>query len=152
MEELEPILSGRRLEQINHSLTIRKGTVRGLHYQNPPHSEVKMVTCLRGRVFDVAVDLRRNSPTFLRWYGVELRADEPITLWVPEGCAHGFQSLEDHCELIYFNTRRYCPEAERGLHPEDPRLGIRWPMPIVELSTRDARFPFLTEEFEGVAL
>lgn len=151
-DELQSLLSGRGIVQINHSLTAQRGTVRGMHFQHPPHAEMKLVTCLRGEVFDVAVDLRQGSPTFLHWHGERLSADNDRTLVIPEGFAHGFQTLTDHCELLYFHTARYQPSAEGGLNAQDLRLNIGWPEAVTEWSPRDAALPGLTETFSGVAL
>ena len=136
--------------QVNHTLTCRSGAVRGLHFQHPPHAEDKYVSCLRGAVFDVAVDLRQGSPTFLRWHGETLSAANGRSLLIPQGFAHGFQALEPDSELIYLHSRPYAPEAEGGLHVSDPRLAIAWPQPVSELSERDARHPLLTDAFNGV--
>ena len=148
-EELHSLAAGKPLAQINHTLTTSRGTVRGLHFQRPPHAEIKFVSCLRGEVFDVAVDLRHNSPTFLHWHAELLSADNHKTLVIPEGFAHGFQTLTDNCEMLYFHTAAYHPEAEGGLNAKDPRLAIHWPLPITELSPRDAAHPLLTDDFSG---
>lgn len=150
VDELRPLLSNRTIVQINHTLTEKRGTVRGLHYQSPPHAETKFVSCLRGEVFDVAVDVRRDSPTFLNWYGEILSADNHKALAIPEGFAHGFQTLTEGCEMLYFHTASYQPEAEGGLNVKDPRLAIQWPQVIAELSKRDAALPLLTDDFQGV--
>jgi dTDP-4-dehydrorhamnose 3,5-epimerase len=121
-----------------------------MHFQHPPHAETKLVSCLRGEVFDVAVDLRHNSPTFLRWHAERLSADNHKTLVIPEGFAHGFQTLTDDCEMLYFHTAAYQPGAEGGLNAQDPRLAIEWPLPVVGLSPRDAVYQFLGEDFSGV--
>ena len=138
--------------QINHTFTASRGTVRGIHFQYPPHTEIKFVSCLRGEVFDVAVDLRCNSPTFLCWHSEMLSADNHRTLVIPEGFAHGFQALSNDCEMLYLHTAAYQPDAEDGLNVRDPRLSIEWPLPIVELSQRDAGFPLLDETFAGVVI
>ena len=148
--ELAEFLGGRAIIQINHTLTAHQGTVRGLHFQHPPHAETKFVSCLRGEVFDVAVDLRRDSPSFLRWHGEILSADNHRTLMIPEGFAHGFQTLADDCEMLYFHTAAYHAAAEGGLHPEDPRLAIAWPQPVAGLSPRDAGHPMLDDSFLGI--
>jgi dTDP-4-dehydrorhamnose 3,5-epimerase len=140
------------IAQINQTLTRRRGTVRGLHYQRPPHAETKVVTCLHGEIFDVAVDVRRTSPTFLRWHAEILSPDNQRSLLIPEGFAHGFQALSDDCELLYLHTAAYAPGAEAALHVSDPRLGIRWPLPIAELSDRDRLHPLLDASFEGIVL
>lgn len=149
-EELAEIMPGRTIVQINHTLTVSRGTVRGMHFQYPPHAETKFVNCLSGEVFDVAVDLRRDSPTFLRWHGEILSADNHRTLVIPEGFAHGFQTLSENCEMLYFHSAAYHALAEGGLHPEDPRLGIMWPLPVIGLSPRDAGHPMLKESFAGM--
>lgn len=140
------------IAQINQTLTQKQGTVRGLHYQQPPNAEVKLVTCLHGAIWDVAVDFRAGSPTFLQWHAEELSAANHRALLIPEGFAHGFQTLCDDCELIYLHSRAYTPEAEAGLNPKDPMISIRWPLAITELSTRDAQHPMLNHQFKGVAL
>jgi len=137
--------------QINHTLTEAAGTVRGMHFQYPPAAEDKLVTCIRGAVFDVAVDLRAGSPTFLQWYGAVLSAENQRALMIPQGCAHGFQALEDGCELLYLHSRPYAPAAEAGLNPGDPRLAIAWPLPITVMSPRDAGHPLVDAGFTGVA-
>lgn len=138
------------IAQINHSHTARRGTVRGMHFQRAPHTEMKLVTCLRGEVLDVAVDLRRGSPTFLQWQAVHLSGDGNTALLLPEGFAHGFQTLGDDVELIYCHSQPYVPEADAGLRPDDPRLAISWPLQITELSARDAAHPLITADFEGL--
>jgi len=138
------------IAQINHTFTARKGAVRGLHFQQPPHAEDKFISCLRGEIFDVAVDLRRNSPTFLQWHAEVLSAGNTRSLLVPQGFAHGFQTLSDDCELIYLHSRPYAAAAEAALNLRDPRLAIDWPLPFADLSERDANHPFLTSEFTGI--
>jgi len=140
------------IAQINHTLTVRKGAVRGLHFQYPPHAETKIVSCVRGEIFDVAVDIRQGSPTFLHWHGEVLSAANSKSLLIPEAFAHGFQSLTEDCELLYFHTDAYQPDAEDGLNARDPRLNICWPESITELSSRDAAHPLVTEDFTGVAV
>jgi len=151
-DRLAPVIGARRLVQINHSRTSAVGTVRGMHFQYPPHAEIRFVRCLRGRVWDVAVDLRAGSPTFLCWHAEELAPDNSRMLVVPEGCAHGFQVLEPESELLYLHTARYAPEAEGGFACNDPRLGITWPLPVVGLSRRDAGFPPIAVDFSGIAV
>ncbi len=137
------------LSQINLTLTRRCGTVRGMHFQHAPYAEDKIVTCLRGRIFDVAVDLRRDSPTFLKWHAEILSPELNNSLLIPKGFAHGFQALTDDCELLYFHTAAYMPQAEAGLSPLDPALHIIWPLEIIDMSARDRSHPFLTDQFEG---
>jgi dTDP-4-dehydrorhamnose 3,5-epimerase len=149
-DELQTLVPGKTIAQINHTLTASRGAVRGMHFQHPPHAEVKLVSCLRGEVFDVAVDLRHNSPTFLRWHAELLSADNHKTLVIPEGFAHGFQTLTDDCEMLYFHTAAYQPGAEGALNAQDPRLAIHWPLPVSGLSPRDAAHPLLDDGFIGV--
>ena len=144
------LLGRREIMQVNRTLTHDCGTVRGMHYQLPPHAELKFVSCLHGSIFDVAVDLRRNSPTFLRWHGSILSAENGQSLLIPEDFAHGFQTLTGNCEMLYLHTKTYQPDHERGLHPEDPRVGIAWPQPVAGLSPRDVLHPWLTAAFEGI--
>ena len=149
--ELKEIMGARRIVQINHSRTRAAGAVRGMHYQRPPHAEMKLVRCLAGRVWDVAVDLRAGSPTFLRWHAEELSAGNTRMLVIPEGCAHGFQALEEDSTLLYLHTEFYAPEFEGGVRHDDPRLGIPWPLPPTDISERDRGHPQLTRDFAGIA-
>ncbi len=138
--------------QINHTFTAEAGTVRGMHYQQPPHAEMKLVHCLRGQVWDVAVDLRAGSPTFLQWHAEMLSAENHVALLIPEGFAHGFQALSPDVEMLYLHSAAYAPQADRGLHVLDPRLAIGWPLPVRGLSPRDAAHPMTDVRFEGVRL
>lgn len=140
------------IAQINHTLTRKKGAVRGLHFQHPPHAETKLVSCLKGEIWDVAVDLRRSSPTFLQWYGEILSASNRKSLLIPEGFAHGFQALTEDCELIYLHTATYHSEAEGALNVADPKLSITWPLPVGDLSDRDRNHPLIDQNFQGVVL
>lgn len=126
-----------KLVQCNISHNHRRGTVRGLHYQLPPAAETKLVRCTRGAMFDVIIDLRPNSPTFLQWLGVELSADKYIILYVPKGFAHGFQTLVDNTEVFYQMSEFYAPELAGGLRWDDPQLGIDWPLPVSVMSQKD---------------
>lgn len=135
--------------QMNHSVTIGIGSLRGLHFQLPPHAEDKLVSCTLGRAFDVAVDLRRGSPTFLRSAAVEI--DETTAFYIPKGCAHGFQALANEVHFVYLHSDYYAPEAEGGLRFDDPALAIRWPLPPGTVSDRDRGFALLTSDFEGFA-
>ncbi|CAG1021295.1 dTDP-4-dehydrorhamnose 3,5-epimerase [Methylococcales bacterium] len=150
--ELAPILGGRHIAQINYSRTSAVGAVRGLHFQHPPHAEMKLVRCLRGRVWDVALDLRAASPTFLRWHAEELTPGNTRMMVIPEGFAHGFQVLEPDSELLYLHTTCYEPAAEDGLLCSDSRLDIAWPLAIRDLSLRDANHSPLTIEFPGIVV
>ncbi|KOF52361.1 dTDP-4-dehydrorhamnose 3,5-epimerase [Achromobacter sp. DMS1] len=140
------------IEQVNHTYTARAGTVRGMHYQLPPHAEQKLVSCIRGEVWDVAVDLRAGSPTFLQWHAERLSARNGRALLIPQGFAHGFQALTDDAELVYCHSAPYVPQAEAGVHFGDARLGIAWPLPPVLVSERDLAHPPLGADFTGVAL
>ncbi|MDD2768285.1 MAG: dTDP-4-dehydrorhamnose 3,5-epimerase family protein [Methylococcus sp.] len=151
-EELEELLQGRSIVQINHTYTAKAGTVRGMHFQHQPHAEMKVVTCLRGEIFDVAVDLRQGSPTMLHWHAERLSADNHRSLLIPEGFAHGFQTLTDDCELIYLHTAAYQPQAQAGLNPLDERLAIAWPLPVADMSDRDRCHGMIGEDFAGIAL
>lgn len=136
--------------QMNHSFSAKKGTVRGMHFQWAPHKEIKLVRCIAGAVFDVIVDLRKNSPTFLQWFGTELSAENKRSLYIPEGFAHGFQCLADDCELLYHHSAFYQPGAEAGIRYDDPAIGIGWPLPVTVISERDSSHPLLDKEFKGV--
>ena len=151
MRELAPLLGGRAIAQVNHSKNAEVGTVRGMHFQRPPHTEMKFVRCVRGRIWDVALDLRAGSPTFLRWHAEELTEGGMNMLCIPEGCAHGVQALEPGAEFLYFNTAFYAPEAEGGIRFDDPACAIAWPLPVTRLSEKDAAIPLLQPGFEGLA-
>lgn len=127
--------------QCNLSFNVRRGTLRGLHYQAAPHADAKLVRCTRGAVFDVVVDLRPGSPTHLQWLGVELTGPSGRALLVPEGCAHGFQTLTPEAELFYMMGAAYRPELARGVRWDDPAFGIAWPLPSPHLNERDATYP-----------
>jgi dTDP-4-dehydrorhamnose 3,5-epimerase len=129
--------------QANMGASHRAGTLRGLHYQVAPHEEAKLVRCTRGSVFDVLVDLRPESPTFGRWYGAELTAENGRMLYVPPLCAHGYQTLEDGSEIYYMASAVYAPDAVRGLRFDDPTAAIRWPLPPAAMSDQDKRWPYL---------
>ncbi len=139
--------------QINHTVTLRRGAVRGLHYQRAPHAEAKLVSCLRGAVWDVALDLRRGSPTFLQHRALELSAGNGTALLIPPGFAHGFQALSEGVELMYLHSAAHAPGFEAGLHPQDPTLAVTWPLEVTQLSERDRSHPFIQPAvFEGVTL
>ena len=140
------------IAQINHTFTQQQGTVRGMHFQYEPHAECKLVSCLQGEIFDVAVDLRADSPTFLQWHGEILSAQNQRSLYIPKGFAHGFQTLTDDCELLYLHSAMYAPQAEGALNLKDPMLAIDWPLPISEISARDQAHAFIKPEFQGIIL
>ena len=138
--------------QINNSLTGKKGTLRGLHYQLPPAAEVKVVRCVRGALFDVIVDIRAGSPTFGKWFGAELSAENRTMMYVPRGFAHAFVTLTDDAEALYLVSAFYSPENERGVRFNDPAIGIEWPIEPVEISDKDRNWPDLDPEFHGFEL
>ena len=144
-EAFAAVRPGLRFVQVNHSVTALRGTVRGLHWQRRPQAEAKLIRCLRGSVFDVTVDLRPGSPTFGRWHGVELSAHNEREVFIPEGCAHGFQALSDDAQLLYQHTAPYAPDCEAGLRYDDPELAIAWPLPVARVSERDLCHPLLRE-------
>jgi dTDP-4-dehydrorhamnose 3,5-epimerase len=136
--------------QLNHSVTYGKGSLRGMHFQLAPFREVKMVKCIIGSVYDVIIDLRPSSPSFLKWFGAELSAENKKMMYIPEGFAHGFQCLAEHCELIYHHTEYYTPGAEGGIRYDDPLIGISWPLEITTISERDKSHPLLNQNFKGI--
>ena len=136
--------------QLNHSTTHKKGTIRGMHFQLHPFREIKMVKCVAGSIYDVIIDLRKGSATFLKWIGVELSADNKKMLYIPEGFAHGFQCLVDHCELIYHHSEFYQPASEGGIKYDDPMINIHWPLAATNMSQRDGSHPHLEKNFEGI--
>jgi dTDP-4-dehydrorhamnose 3,5-epimerase len=148
-QEWTDIRPGLHFVQVNLSTTMRLGTVRGMHLQVAPAEEAKLIRCVRGRVFDVAADLRRGSPTFLKWHAVELSADEPREMFIPEGFAHGFQALSNDVQLLYFHTAPWTRDRERAVRYDDPRLAISWPLPVSEVSDRDRGHPLLDGTFTG---
>lgn len=148
--EFQQISHQQEWVQMNHSVTYEKGTLRGMHFQLPPFREIKMVRCIAGVIFDVIVDIRKDSPTFLQWTGVELSADNKKMLYIPEGFAHGFQALTSNCELLYHHSAYYTPGAEGGLRYNDPAMKIEWPLPVTVLSARDANHPYVNEQFKGI--
>jgi dTDP-4-dehydrorhamnose 3,5-epimerase len=140
------------IAQINHTLTKIPGTVRGMHFQFPPRAEAKLVSCLRGAVWDVAVDIRLGSPTFLKWHAEELSEANQRALLIPPGFAHGFQALEPDSELFYLHSEPYDPEREGALNPCDPALAISWPREISSISEKDSKCAMLQPSFAGVTL
>jgi dTDP-4-dehydrorhamnose 3,5-epimerase len=127
--------------QLNTGFSHKAGTVRGLHYQQAPHAEAKFARCTRGAIFDVVVDLRAESPTRGRWFGIELSADDGAMVYVPEGCAHGYQALVDGAEMYYLTSARYAPAAASGVRFDDPAFGIAWPAPVSIVSDQDRNWP-----------
>lgn len=148
--ELASIRTGLHFTQINLSETRGRGTLRGMHYQTPPAAETKLIHCLRGRVFDVAVDIRAGSPTFLQWHAIELAEDSDNAVFIPEGFAHGFQTLTDAAQLLYMHTAPWTPGCEAGLRYDDPRLAIAWPLPPTTVSYRDRNYARIDDSYYGV--
>ncbi|HRD56454.1 MAG TPA: dTDP-4-dehydrorhamnose 3,5-epimerase [Ferruginibacter sp.] len=148
--EFEQVGLNTQWVQTNHSFTSTKGSIRGLHYQQPPYAEVKLVRCIAGSVFDVIVDCRKNSATYLQWVGVELSAGNKTMIYIPEGFAHGFQTLSADAELIYQHSQFYTPAAEAGILYNDANIGIQWPLPLTEISDRDRSFPTIHSNFKPI--
>ena len=149
--DLKIPIAKRKIVSINLTITRHKGMVRGLHYQQQPNAEMKMVRCLYGRVWDVIVDIREGSSTFLKWESVELSKEKNNMIIVPEGVAHGFQALENNSELLYLHTAAYAKEFEGGFRCDDPAIGIKWPLTITELSDRDKSHPLIDQKnFKGI--
>jgi dTDP-4-dehydrorhamnose 3,5-epimerase len=143
--ELQEINHTKAIVQINHSLNAKRGAIRGMHFQYGPKAEIKMVKCLAGSVFDVLVDLRKLSPTFGKWHGEKLSSDNMKLMYIPEGFAHGFQTLTENAQLLYLHTAFYTPEYEGGVRFDDPDLAIDWPLPPTMISERDRSLPPLSE-------
>jgi dTDP-4-dehydrorhamnose 3,5-epimerase len=149
-DEFRQIEHDKEWVQMNHSMTYKKGAVRGMHFQLAPYREIKMVRCIAGAVYDVIIDLRRGSESFLKWFGIELSAQNKKMIYIPEGFAHGFQCISDNCELIYHHTEFYKPGLEGGIMFKDPAIGIKWPLDVSLVSKRDESHPFIDEHFKGV--
>ena len=136
--------------QVNHTYTKRAGSVRGLHLQLAPFAEMKLITCMRGEVWDVAVDLRANSATFLKWHALLLTAENKTSYLIPPGFAHGFQTLTDEVEMLYCHSQAYTPSSEMGLNVLDKKLNVSWPMAITDMSEKDKNWPMLDDAFQGI--
>lgn len=150
--ELSEINFKKPILQINHSMTRKKGSIRGMHYQKPPYTETKIVKCIKGSIFDVIIDLRKNSSTFLKWFGTELSSENMCMLIVPDGFAHGFQTLEVDCELLYLHTELYSPDYEAGLHYNDHLISVSWPLKISDVSEKDNAHNKLDSNFMGLLI
>ncbi len=150
--ELVEILGNRHIKNVNFSRTVKKGSVRGMHFQKPPHAEMKLIRCIKGTVFDVAVDLRANSNTMYKWYATELSADNMKMFVIPEGFAHGFQTISDDVEMLYLHTNYYDMDSEGAIRYNDPNIGIKWPLDVAEISEKDATHPYINDYFEGIIL
>jgi len=148
--ELDSIGHTKPILQVNHTRNVDSGTLRGMHFQHPPEAEVKIIKCIKGAIFDVAVDIRKDSPTLLQWHGEILSEENMTMLYIPEGFAHGFQTLEPNTEVIYFTTNYYSPEHIGGIRYNDSKLGIKWPVEITELSERDKTNSLIDDDFMGV--
>jgi dTDP-4-dehydrorhamnose 3,5-epimerase len=151
-KELSSVIGHRKIVQINHSCTEDVGAVRGMHFQWAPHAEMKLVRCLKGKVWDVAVDLRPYSSSYKRWYAQELSPQNALMMVIPEGFAHGFQVLESRSELLYLHTAVYKPKSEGGVRYDDPELGINWPLPVTDISQRDSSQAYIDSSFRGIVL
>lgn len=149
-EELRYIGWNRTIKQVNHTFSKSKGTIRGMHFQYPPHAEMKLVSCLHGEIWDVVVDLRKESPTFLKWQAVNLSSENLSALFIPEGLAHGFQTLTDNCELLYLHSENYYADFEGAIRYNDPTIGIHWPIEVSNISIRDQNHPLITPNFKGI--
>lgn len=149
-EEFKEINHSKEIVNINHSSTKKKGSIRGMHFQYPPKAEIKIVRCIKGSIFDVAIDLRKDSTTFLNYYGEILSANNMKMLYVPEGFAHGFQSLENNIEINYYTTEFYSPQDEGIVRYDDSKIGIEWPLEITDISDKDKNKAFLSDNFIGI--
>jgi dTDP-4-dehydrorhamnose 3,5-epimerase len=149
-KELEEINILKPISQINHSFTKTVGSIRGMHYQNSPNAEIKMVRCIAGEIFDVAIDLRKGSDTFLQWHGEYLNAENLKMMIIPEGFAHGFQVIKKNTEVLYLATESYTPEVESGVLFNDKKIKIEWPLQGINISDRDLKHKAITKEFKGL--
>ena len=151
-EELKSCGWTKEVAHINHTYTAKRGTLRGMHFQVMPHAEMKLVTCIRGAIIDVVVDIRQGSKTFLSHHMETLSEQNNRSLLIPEGFAHGFQALTDNVELIYCHSEPYSPSCESGLHPLDSSLGISWPIPVEKISSKDASYALIDKKYKGLFL
>jgi dTDP-4-dehydrorhamnose 3,5-epimerase len=149
-QDLENILSGRQVRQVNQSDNVTSGTVRGLHYQINESSETKIVSCIKGSALDIALDLRADSKTFLQYETLVISSENNHSFFIPEGFAHGFQTLEDNTSLIYLTTQFYSPTNERGINYLEPLIGIQWNQIATVVSLKDKEIPFLSADFKGI--
>lgn len=152
LQELQQISwNNRQIFQINQSFTQQQGTIRGMHFQAPPFNDCKIVNCLQGKVLDIAVDIRKNSPTFLQYEAIELSSENATAFWIPEGFAHGFQTLCDDCMLLYIHSQLFSADHDCGLNPTDAKLNIDWKLPISCMSEKDKNRKFIDEiGFQGI--
>ncbi len=140
------------IAQINNSFTKEKGSIRGLHFQNTPYIESKIIKCIKGKILDIVVDIRENSPTFLQYFSIELTEDNDMMLVIPKGFAHGFQTLSDDCEIIYFVDEFYNPQKESGLLYDDKILNIEWKLKVTDISKKDIKYKEIDSSFKGVII
>tara|TARA_B100001057_G_scaffold342442_1_gene343348 strand:+ start:153 stop:713 length:561 start_codon:yes stop_codon:yes gene_type:complete len=152
IDELPDFALSKPITQINHTFTKKKGSIRGFHYQESPYSEIKLVNCIKGRILDIAVDIRPDSKTYLKYFSVELSYETNDALLIPEGFAHGFQSLSDDVEMLYFHSVSYNKKYERGINPFDKAIGVDWPLEVSKISQRDSSHPNINKSFKGVIL
>ena len=150
LHELKKIGFNQQITQVNHSFNKDKGTLRGMHFQYPPNAEVKIIRCLSGLVYDVMVDLRKNSPAYLQHYAVELSPVSYNAILIPKGCAHGFQTLQNDCQLLYLHTAFYNKASEGGVRYNDPMLNIKWPLPPQNITEKDTSYALLNNQFKGI--
>ncbi len=141
-----------KIAQINRSSTQVAGSIRGLHFQRPPFAEKKIVQCTKGRVIDVIADLRANSPTFRKWQAVELKEGDHSSIYIPKGCAHGFQTIEPNSEMLYFHSIAYSPDHDDGVRFDEPLLNISWPLPVSDISLKDRDRPYLEKNYKGLTI
>ena len=149
-QEFQKINHHQHIVQINHSINYKKGALRGMHYQKAPKAEIKILRCVHGAVYDVIIDIRKDSPTFLKWHGEILSGENMRMMYVPKGFAHGFQTLETNSELLYFHTEFYNPEFEGAISYDEPQVSIKWPKDVTEISERDKHHPYLDNDFAGL--
>lgn len=149
-KEFEQVGHTKEWVQINHSYSSQMGTLRGMHFQQTPYAEIKLLRCIAGAVYDVIIDLRKDSPTFLKWVGTELSSRNKKMLYIPAGFAHGFQTLTDDAELIYHHTEFYMPSAEAGIRYNDKAINIEWPLSVAGISERDSNHPLIESSFKGL--
>lgn len=147
---LEPTQASLNIAQVNYSQTVKQGAIRGLHFQREPAMETKFVRCIQGEVFDVAVDLRSSSPTFLHWHSEVLNSKSNKMMIIPEGFAHGFQALTNDVKMLYLHTEFYQPEFEAGIRYSDPAINIDWPLDVTDVSDKDRTHPHVSAKFEGL--
>jgi len=150
INEFKEIGHSKEIVNINHSTTKKKGSIRGMHFQYPPKGEIKIIKCIKGSINDVAIDIRKDSPTFLQYHTEILSADNMKMMYIPEGFAHGFQALNDNIEMIYYTTEFYCAEKEGGIRYNDPMIGIEWPLEVTDISKKDKELQLLKNDFEGI--